>query len=288
MAIAVTGTQGQLGRAVAAHLGEQAIPWPRSVVDLTDSSGLRRQFESDRPRAIINCAAYTAVDQAESDEANCRAVNTVAVQALAELCREFEVPLATVSTDYVFSGNPLARPWNETDTPEPGGVYAESKLQGEQAAATLEQHLVLRTCGLYSSQSTDRNFVNTMLRIGGQGKALRVVDDQQCTPSYVEPIAAALCFLLERCRTGEAGWGTYHLTCHGATTWYGFAQKIFELAGLTVDVTPITTAEYPTPATRPVYSVLDTAKYDAVAKELGGPQLPEWEQALEDAMRART
>lgn len=280
MAIVVTGARGQLGSELCRQLGERAVPLEVQQCDLTDSGATRQTIARLRPAAVINCAAYTAVDRAEQEADRCRAVNATAVECLAQSCGALGAVLVQVSTDYVFGGTGRGRPWHEDDEPGPQGVYAQTKRAGEVAAARCDRHLVVRTCGLYTrlGEPNCKNFVNTMLSLGRSGKVVRVVDDQHCTPSYVPHVARAIVFLTEAARRGNVSWGTYHVTNAGATTWFEFAAEVFRLAGLTVDLQRITTAQYAAPAPRPAYSVLDTTRYD----RLGGPSLPDWKTALRE------
>jgi dTDP-4-dehydrorhamnose reductase len=194
-------------------------------------------------------------------------------------CRQLQCPLVQISTDYVFAGNrPPGRPWRESDEPHPQGIYALSKLHGEQQAAQWEKHFVVRTCGLYGRSPHNNNFVETMLRLGRERNHLRVVDDQHCTPTYVAHLAAAVLFLLQ-----TENYGIYHIVNSGATTWHEFAGEIFRQARMAVELQPITTAEYGAAAPRPAYSVLDTGKY----RGLGGPEMPPWREALAEYLAAR-
>jgi dTDP-4-dehydrorhamnose reductase len=316
MPIAVTGAYGQLGGELCRQLGDAARPLDIDQLDLTDGPAVLRTLREIRPKLVINCAAYTQVDQAESEPEACRAVNAAAVEYLVRACGELDCPLVQISTDYVFGGDargegrgtrsedsrqatpaghdadPAYRPWREDDPPAPQGVYARTKLEGERAAARYRKHLIMRTCGLYARPSDPRarNFVRTMLRLAASGREVRVVGDQHCTPSYVPHVARAVLFLaglgglsqFSRSENGTvpfgaaAPWGTYHVTSRGATTWYDFAAEIFRRAGLEVSLQRITTAQYAAPAPRPAYSVLDTTTYH----RLGGPAMPDWKEAL--------
>jgi dTDP-4-dehydrorhamnose reductase len=297
MRIAVTGAYGQLGSELCRLLGADAIPLDIDTLDLTDGPAVEKTLADLRPDAVINCAAYTQVDRAESEPQQCRAVNATAVEYLARACTRLDCPLVQISTDYVFGGGPeRTTPYREDDPPSPQGVYARTKLEGEQAAGRHAKHLIVRTCGLYARPSDQRasNFVKTMLRLGATArlassatgsKEVRVVADQHCTPSYVPHVARAVLFLLglpgatarlASSATGSAPWGIYHVVNRGATNWYEFAAEIFRLAGIDVSLTPITTAEYAAAAPRPANSVLDTAKYHA----LGSPAMPDWKAAL--------
>jgi dTDP-4-dehydrorhamnose reductase len=279
MPIAVTGAYGQLGGELCRQLGAEAIPLDIDTLDLTDGQAVIERMLRLKPAAIINCAAYTQVDKAESEPDRCRAVNATGVAHLARACGELDCPLVQVSTDYVFGASiAVPRPWREDDPPAPQGVYAITKLEGERAALKHPKHLIVRTCGLYTRPGDARaaNFVRTMLRLGSSRPELRVVADQHCTPTYVPHLARAVILLLDAAGIGRARWGTYHVTNTGRTTWFEFALEIFRQAGMQVAVRPITTAEYGAPAPRPSYSVLDTTAYH----QLGGPPMPDWKAAL--------
>jgi dTDP-4-dehydrorhamnose reductase len=277
--IMVTGAEGQLGRALCRQLGEQAIPCNRRSLDVTDVDQVRSMLDQLRPAAIINCAAYTNVDLAETQPDLCWAINAHAVAKLAGECERTGATLVQVSTDYVFGADSLrTTPYSENDRPGPQSVYAQSKLEGEQNAALCQRHFVVRTCGLFGLTARRSNFVETMLRLANEGSLLRVVNDQKCTPSYASHLAAAVLFLLQ-----TAEYGAYHIVNQGETTWFTFACEILRQAGIDIDVEPITTEQLGAPAPRPRYSVLDTGKYQA----LGGPELPRWEVALAEYLAGR-
>jgi len=282
MGIAVVGARGQLGSELCRQLAGDAIPFDRADFDLVDAEAVRRVLVERRPEALINAAAFTQVDLAETEPDRCFAVNAGAVATLADVARELEIPLVQMSTDYVYcSEEPRSTPYRETDPAEPRGVYACSKLEGEHHAATCERHLIVRTCGLYGNAAPGRapqNFVETMIRLAGEREELKVVDDQRCTPSYVPHVAWAVRFLLNR-----GVWGTYHVVNRGDTTWFGFASAIFRRMDIEVSLTPISTEEFDAPAPRPRYSVLDTSKYAA----LRGPALPHWTEALQEYLGQR-
>lgn len=279
--VVVIGAGGQLGRELCQQLGERARGVDVDTFDLTDPAIVASRLERWRPRAVVNCAAYTQVDRAESEPQAARAVNAEGVGHLVEVCRRLDCPLAQVSTDYVFAGSaPRGRPWREDDPPSPLGVYAATKYEGEQFAAAAPKHWIIRTCGLYArpSDRAARNFVRTMLRLAAEGRDLGVVADQHCTPTYVPHLARAIVFLLGGADRPAAPWGLYHVTNTGETTWYEFAVALLRLAGFDAPVRRLTTAEYGAPAPRPAYSVLDTSKYHG----LGGPAMPHWKAALEE------
>lgn len=280
MKIAIIGGDGRLGTELCRQV-PGAVPLAPPELDLTRPGSIDAALSRYKPAAVINAAAYTQVDEAESNAELCHAVNADAVGHIAAACRRLDCPLVHLSTDYVFGGDDTARrtPYRETDPPAAAGVYAESKLAGERHAAENSRHFIVRTCGLYGpvgpgTPKTD--FVETMLHLGRERTVLRVVADQHCTPSYAVHVARAILFLLSTDR-----YGTYHVTNRGATTWHELACEIFRLAGTPIKVEPITTAQYAAAAPRPAYSVLDTSKYHA----LSGPPMPTWQEALAEYLR---
>ncbi len=277
--IVVLGAEGQLGAELCRQLGERAVGLGRHQCDLLEPDRVAEVLKRLQPLVVINTAAYTAVDRAEQEPALCHAMNADAVAALASLCRELDSTLVQISTDYVF-GADLSRqvPYAETDAPGAINVYGQSKLAGERHAAAWKKHLVVRTCGLYGrrKQSAPSNFVETMLRLARERDRLRIVDDQRCTPSYVIHVARAIVFLSE-----SNARGIYHVTCDGEATWHEFATEIFRLARLSPQVDRISTAEYAVAASRPLYSVLATSKYQATA----GAALPHWKAAIAEYMQ---
>ncbi len=276
MRFAVLGAAGQLGRDLCPRLPGEVFPLTRDQADLTRPETLRATLAELRPDVVVNCAAYNFVDRAENEPQAAFAVNAWGVRELANLCRERDCTLVHFSTDYVFGIDEGRRtPWTERDAPGPVSVYGLSKLAGEYLVRALcPRHLVIRTCGLYGiwgSGGKGGNFVETMLRVAGQGKPLRVVADQVCTPSCTADVAAATVTLLQ---TGRHG--LFHITNGGSCTWYEFACAIFKRAGMAADVTPITSAEYGAPARRPAYSVLEPA----ACRALGLASLRPWREAL--------
>lgn len=278
MTIAVTGANGQLGRELCQLLGDRAIPLTRAECDLENGQQLRGVFQQLKPEAIVNCAAYTQVDRAESEPALCMRINAAAVQVLAEVANQQDIPLLQVSTDYVFGADQdRMSPYGELDQVGPLGVYAQSKWEGEQHALQARRHFVVRTCGLYSpceaSPQRGRNFVDTMLSLAQERKELAIVNDQHCTPTPVSDVARAIAFLLN-----TTAYGTYHVTSLGETTWYEFAAELFRQAEIQISLRTQTTADYGAPAPRPRYSVLSSAKYQS----LGGPSLKPWQEGIAD------
>jgi dTDP-4-dehydrorhamnose reductase len=232
---------------------------------------------------VINCAAYNFVDRAESEPETAFAVNAWGARAMAESCRQLGCVLVHFSSDYVFGlVQNRATPYAENDAPGPESVYGLSKLAGEYFVRALcPRHFVIRTCGLYGvwgSGGKGGNFVETMLRLAGQGKRLRVVVDQVCTPSYTVDVAAATVDLVH-----TTHYGLYHLTNAGSCSWHEFASAIFEQAGVQADLSPISSREYGAAARRPGYSVLAPAAYTAI----GRPALRPWQEALACYLRER-
>ena len=281
--VAVTGSSGQLGRELCRRLGEAAIPLTRDTLDLADPESTAATLVSLRPRVVINCAAWTAVDAAESEPDRCFRVNATAVESLASVCGAMGCLLVQISTDYVFGADTCRRePYRETDVTGPVSVYGASKLAGEEAARWCHDHLVIRTCGLYSRSPTGpvrgRTFADTMIVLGravadrlpGAPAVLRVVDDQHVTPSYVPHVADAILRLIDGGRRG-----TFHVVNAGATTWHGFATRVLEAAGIDIPIKAIPSSEYTTPARRPGFSVLSTARLATT-----GIVLPPWQDGV--------
>ena len=264
MKIAVFGANGQLGHAVvrvAAARGLAIAAFGRAEADITDSAAVSRAFDASGASLIINAAAYTTVDRAESDEARAFAINRDGVANLAAL----GAPLIHVSTDYVFDGS-KAGAYLESDPVAPLGVYGRSKAEGEQAAG--EGALIVRTAWVYGLEGA--NFVRTMQRLGADREVLRVVNDQRGCPTFADDLAGGLLTMAANYRPG-----LYHLAASGEATWYEFAREIF--AGRERPrVEPITTADYPTPARRPANSVLDST----LARTHFGIELPHWKDGL--------
>jgi dTDP-4-dehydrorhamnose reductase len=276
MRTVVLGAPGQLGRDLCPRLAGEVVPLGRADVDLTDALQLRAKLTDLRPDFVVNCAAYNFVDQAETEPEAAFAVNAWAVRNLAGVCRDLDCTLVQFSTDYVF-GLDASRetPWSEADAPGPVSAYGLSKLAGEYLVrGACPKHFVIRTCGLYGvwgSGGKGGNFVETMLRLAGEGKPLRVVNDQRCTPSFTADVAAVAVDLM---RTGR--YGLYHLTNAGECTWFELACEIFRLSGTAADLRPVTSQEFARPARRPSYSVLANDKAASVGVTPARP----WAEAL--------
>ncbi len=266
MKIFTTGSEGQLGWELLRQ-GErfdfEVIGADLPETDITDSSQLENILADLQPSLVVNAAAYTNVDGAETEEMLAFAVNRDGPANLAKVCADAGIPLIHISTDFVFDGKKTT-PYVEADTVSPLGIYARSKAAGEDAVRSrVKEHLIMRTAWLYGVHG--HNFVKTMLRIGKERDVVRVVADQYGSPTFAADLAEAVLTMAAQVRDGsEIGWGTYHYCGSGVTTWHGFAEAIFEVAGQypprkTTRAEPITTAEYPTAAKRPMYSALDCA-----------------------------
>ncbi|MGO4311286.1 dTDP-4-dehydrorhamnose reductase [Pseudomonas sp. KB_15] len=285
MKILINGRHGQVSHELQRRLGAvgELIVLGRDQLDLAQPDQIRRQVQNVRPDLIINAAAHTAVDLAESEPQTAFAINAVAPGILAEEALALDIPLIHYSTDYVFDGM-KAGPYNEDDTPNPLGVYGKSKLAGEQAIRDVQgKYLILRTSWVYSTHG--RNFLLTMQRLLQEKPELRVVADQIGAPTWAGTIANSTLALIERWQTNEvANWGTYHLTAQGETSWFGFAQAIGETLRQQgrpcADLLPIPSSDYPTPAARPLNSRLDCSR---LQRDWGVSQ-PDWQTALRECL----
>ena len=280
--ILVTGANGQLGWALsqAAKVTPnfEYIFLDRHAMDLSIPSELERIVELFAPSAIINAAAYTAVDKAETETKLAHTINAEAVAVFASIAKNKNIPFITYSTDYVFSGN-AAIPYVTDTQLAPVNYYGKTKADGEQMAlAANPDSIIIRTSWVFSSHGN--NFVKTMIRLMKERDSLNIVGDQQGRPTYARDLATASIQILNALNLGLPIKGIYHFANTGETTWFDFAQKIKELAGLECTLTPINSDQFPTPAKRPNYSVLDTQK---IEKELN-LHIPHWELALSDCI----
>ncbi|MVS97911.1 dTDP-4-dehydrorhamnose reductase [Devosia marina] len=279
----VIGQDGQVARAMAFVGSADNIVTcvGRPELDLTDPASVRAAIDRHKPDIVINPAAYTAVDKAESEVELAYAINRDGAAGVAAAAAEAGLPIVHISTDYVFGGD-KAEPYLESDPTGPTGVYGASKLAGEHAVAAVNPaHVVLRTAWVYAPWG--HNFARTMLRLAADRDVVRVVVDQQGTPTYAPDIAQAV---LAVCRTivaspdGKDWRGVFHLTNEGATTWAGFASEVFAQSaargGPSARVEPITTADYPTPARRPANSRLDTGRFTRTF----GHRMSDWRDAV--------
>jgi dTDP-4-dehydrorhamnose reductase len=281
--ILITGAGGQVAHELAIAQSEhRLIALSKQQLDITDLKQINAAFDEHHPDVVINAAAYTQVDLAEEDAALAYAINRDAVSHLAQACKRIDSPLLHISTDYVFDGNKSGA-YCEDDETAPAGVYGASKAAGDAVLqSVLERHIILRTAWVFSA--TGNNFVKTMLRLGSERDELNIVNDQHGCPTSAHSIAAALLQITERYLRGKAiQWGTYHYCGQPETTWHGFARQIFQQAkGFeNLKLNGITTSEYPTPAARPLNSVLDCAKYVA---QFNSAQ-PDWREDLDSILR---
>ena len=285
MPLLITGAYGQVGRELVAQAGAQASGIDRDTLDLGKLDAVLDALRQLRPTIVINAAAYTAVDRAEQEVGEALAANRDGVANLATACGELRIPLLHLSTDYVFDGRKTT-PYNEDDAPNPQGVYARSKWEGDQRLRELlDRHLILRVSWVFSAHGT--NFVKTIVRLGAERPVLRIVADQHGGPTPAADIARALLALARRHETdGSLPWGTYHYSGAPATSWHGFASAIVTRAAQlgmipsAPEVAAITTAEYPLPAPRPANSVFDCSR----AAKLLGLKQPDWRQGLDDVL----
>jgi len=270
--ILVTGVYGQLGRALeraATNRGFGVTGHDLDTLDICDPVAVDDLVGRSHPDVVVNCAAYTAVDECETNEARAMAVNGTAVGHLAAACDEVGARLVHISTDYVFAGD-AERPYREDDPVAPAGAYGRTKLEGERMARRAKGHLIVRTAWLYGHGGG--NFVEAIRRqINGGAESLRVVADQFGSPTSCDDLASALLELVSRDASGVV-----HATNSGETSWHGFAVEIARLLGSDIPVEPVTTSEFPRPAARPAYSVLDGSRM----KRLIGRALPPWQDAL--------
>ncbi|MBW2338269.1 MAG: dTDP-4-dehydrorhamnose reductase [Deltaproteobacteria bacterium] len=284
MKILITGAGGQLGRELInqGQLKGFSVQAPsEDDMDITDLEKIDRCMAFHQPEVVINAAAYTQVDKAESEAALAFAVNTTGSANLARMCAKNKIPLVHISTDYVFDGQ-KGRSYLETDAISPVGVYGRSKAEGEiEIRSHLKEHIILRTSWLYGIHG--HNFAKTMLKLATTKPKIRVVADQYGSPTNAADLAQTILIISDRMQfNNDVDWGTYHYCGQGVISWYNFAEKIVGLARLYADVKttriePITTADYPTRALRPIYSALDCSR---IQKHFGINPKP-WQKSLE-------
>jgi dTDP-4-dehydrorhamnose reductase len=270
--VLITGSHGQLGRALASICADRGVDFDGrdiDTLDIGDAAAVIEWTESSEPDVVINCAAFTAVDDCESDETSALRVNGTAVGHLAKACNTVGARLVQISTDYVFAGDG-DRPYREGDPVAPNSAYGRTKLRGEELAREARRHLVVRTAWLYGHGG--RNFVEAIRgQIDGGAESLKVVADQRGSPTFCDDLAEAVLDLI-----GVDIDGVVHAANTGETTWHGFATAIARLLGSNIEVAGVDTEEFPRPAPRPAYSVLDTSRLsDAL-----GRRMPSWEDAL--------
>lgn len=283
--VLVTGANGQLGNSIRSL----AEGYPQfdflftdvDSLDICDAVAVTEYAVSHQIHYIVNCAAYTAVDKAEDDEALCLRINRDAVRNLGEAARAVGAKVVHVSTDYVFDGT-NCRPYTESDPTCPVSVYGRTKLAGEDTLLDVcPDSVIIRTAWLYSEYGN--NFVKTMLRLGSEREEIRVVFDQVGTPTYAGDLAYAILSVLVHAEEGAFIPGVYHFSNEGVCSWYDFTVKIMQLAGLPAHILPIESKEYPAKAVRPHFSVLNKAKIKAVY----AISIPHWEASLQKCITTK-
>ena len=277
MNILITGANGQLGnelRKISEYFSNYRFFFTDiAELDIANPDAVNDFFKKNRIQTVLNCAAYTAVDKAESEEPAATLINATAVEYLAKACNMAEATLIHLSTDYVYDGC-ACKPYSEDHYTAPALVYGRSKLAGEVAALATPKSVVIRTSWLYSSFGN--NFVKTMLRLGKERETLNVVFDQVGTPTYAADLAQAIMEIVKTTEQNDLKTGIFNYSNEGVCSWYDFAREIMQQAGLKCAVRPIETKDYPTPATRPHYSVLNKARFKA-AYNL---EIPYWKDSL--------
>lgn len=274
MKVLITGANGQLGHDVVLELkrrGHTPVITDREEMDITDRKSVNEFMDNAMPEAVIHCAAYTAVDKAEEDVAACRLINAEGTRNIAEACARINSKLMYISTDYIFDGEG-ERPWEPDDkVTVPLNVYGQTKYEGEIAVReNVERFFIVRIAWVFGINGS--NFVKTMLRLGSQNGAVKVVNDQIGSPTYTEDLAVLLCDMIETDK-----YGCYHATNEGFCSWYDFACEIFKAAGMdNVTVTPVSSEEFPVKAKRPHNSRMSKDKLDAN----GFRRLPAWQDAV--------
>ena len=279
--ILVTGTNGQLGSEIKALSSDYSYNFfftDRNSIDITNKEDIRNFCQKNNINAIINCAAYTAVDKAQSDEINADLVNRKAVKKLSLVSKELNIKLIHISTDYVFDGRNF-KPYCEEFQTNPQGIYGKTKLDGENEMRDInpKNSIIIRTSWVYSSFGN--NFVKTMLRLGKEKKELGVIFDQVGTPTYARDLALTILNIIPQINNKKVE--IYNYSNEGVLSWYDFAKEIMRMAKLNCKINPIETFQYPTPAKRPYFSLLNKAK---IKKEFN-IEIPYWKDGLDDCLR---
>ena len=272
MKVLVTGAKGQLGTDLMNELakrGIEGIGVDVEEMDITDAEACRRVIQASGADAVIHCAAYTAVDAAEDNVELCRRINGEGTRNVAQACKEADVKLMYISTDYVFDGQGT-RPWEPDDERHPLNVYGQTKYEGELAVEERsDKYFIVRIAWVFGVAG--KNFIKTMLRLGKERGAVSVVDDQVGSPTYTHDLARLLVDMIQTDK-----YGRYHATNEGLCSWYEFAKEIFRQAGMDVPVTPVSSSEFPAKATRPSNSRMSKEKLS----DNGFERLPAWQDAL--------
>lgn len=280
MVVLVAGANGQLGQAIRSiaknHPKTEFVFCASADLDITSSENCNSIFNKYKPNYCINAAAYTAVDKAESVPEKAKLINVLGAKNLAEACKENNAILLHISTDFVFDGT-KKEPYNEFDLPNPTGIYGKTKLEGEKAIqGVFDNYFIIRTSWVYSEFGN--NFMKTMLRLASERDQISVVNDQIGTPTHALDLAEALLKIIQSTdqNPSKNNFGIYNYSNEGQCSWYDFAKKIFEIKNIKMDVKPIPTSQFPTPAQRPKFSVLDKTKI----KTTFGIFIETWENAL--------
>jgi dTDP-4-dehydrorhamnose reductase len=279
--ILVTGSSGQVGSEIKTLHSEYPYNFfftDKNELDITDAKKTAKFINDNKIDIIINCAAYTAVDKAQSDEESADKINHLAVKNLADIAKEKNLQLIHISTDYVFDGKGY-RPYVEDDTTAPQSVYGKTKLDGEQAMMQInpKDSIIIRTSWVYSSYGA--NFVKTMLRLGKEKEQLGVIFDQVGTPTFARDLAKAILDILPKISNEKVE--IYNYSNEGVLSWYDFAKEIMRMAKLDCHINPIETKDYPTPAARPPYSLLNKSK---IKKEFH-IMIPFWKDSLDECLK---
>ena len=279
--ILVTGSNGQLGseiKEISSNYPYNFFFTDRSELDISNKISIVNFIETNSINTIINCAAYTAVDKAEEEKELADKINHIAVKYLAEISKENNIKLIHISTDYVFNGQNY-KPYTEDDITNPNSVYGKTKLDGEAALQKInpKNSIIIRTSWVYSSYGA--NFVKTMLRLGRERDELGVIFDQVGTPTYAGDLAKAILEILPNIKSEKVQ--IYNYSNEGVLSWYDFSKEIIRMAKLECRINPIETKEYPTPASRPHYSLLNKSKI----KQKFNISIPYWKDSLEDCLR---
>ena len=291
MVVLVSGANGQLGQAIQSISGKYPeidfVFCSSDRLNITDLDNVKAVFNQYKPDFCINAAAYTAVDKAESEQEKAHLINVVGAKNLASVCKENNSVLLHISTDFVFDGNgsvtqcSTALPYSEIDTPNPTGVYGQTKLDGEKAIQeTFDNYFIIRTSWVYSQFAN--NFMKTMLRLASERDSLSVVNDQIGTPTNAVDLAEVLIKIISsNFQLPTSNFGIYNFSNEGQCSWYDFAKKIFEISAIEIDLKPIPTTSFPTPAKRPNFSVLDKTKI----KKAFDIEILDWEISLKNTLK---
>jgi dTDP-4-dehydrorhamnose reductase len=277
----VTGSKGQLGseiKELSVNYSYKFFFTDRNELDISDLNILREYIIENNINTIVNCAAYTAVDKAEMEKEAADKINHLAVKKLAQLAKEFKIGIIHISTDYIFDGQNF-KPYLENDIPNPQSVYGQSKLDGEKAILEyeLKNSIIIRTSWVYSSHGN--NFVKTMLRLGKEKESLGVIYDQVGTPTFAKDLAKTILDIIPKISNEKTE--IFNYSNEGVLSWYDFAKEIMKMAKLSCIISPIETKDYPTPAARPHYSLLNKSKI----KSTFDIQIPYWKDSLDECLR---